>query len=384
MTGSGPHNRGVIRIAVLGSTGSIGTQTLDVVRRLPDQLQVVGLAAHRQGDLLLEQAREFGVSRVALFDEAAARRVDVPGGMNAVLDVACADDVDLVVVSVAGVIGLVPTLAAIEAGKRIALASKEVLVTAGEIVMPKVAAQGTMMTPIDSEHSAVFQCLQGYRVDQIDQIILTASGGPFRGRTRDELKSVTRADALDHPTWSMGGKITIDSATLMNKALETIEAKWLFGVNMDQVDVVVHPQSVLHSLVRFKDGSAIGQLGFPDMRLPIQYALLYPERIDSGLPTWDPVQTPQLSFEAVDHATFPAIQLAREVERRGGTAPCVMNAANEAAVAHFLAGSMGYLDIVETVTAVVEHHETETASLESLLEYDEWARREVASRLGHG
>jgi 1-deoxy-D-xylulose-5-phosphate reductoisomerase len=371
----------VKRVAILGSTGSIGVQTLDVIKRLPEQLHVVGLAAAQNGWKLREQALEFGVSRLALFDGDAAAQFEVPGGMQSIIDLACANDVDIVVIAVAGVIGLRPTIEAIRAGKMIALASKEVLVAAGEMVMPLLREQGVTMTPIDSEHNALFQCLQGYRCDQIGQLLLTASGGPFRGRQRGDLKDITVEQALDHPTWRMGGKITIDSATLMNKGLETIEARWLFDVPIENVDVVVHPQSVVHSIVKFRDGSALGQMGWPDMRLPIQYALLYPERIDSGLPPWNPVDTPNLTFEAVDHETFPAIQLAREASQTGGSMPCVMNAANEETANAFLAGRCGFLDITAIVADVMGAHTLVPLTLENLIETDKWARAEVQTRL---
>ncbi|MEQ1822765.1 MAG: 1-deoxy-D-xylulose-5-phosphate reductoisomerase [Fimbriimonadaceae bacterium] len=362
------------RVCILGSTGSIGTQTLDVIARLPEHLKVVSLAAASNGWKLREQAQAFGVSKLALFDEAAAKEFDLPAGIDAMCDLATADNVDIVVISVAGVVGLLPTLAAIRAKKHIALASKEVLVAAGEIVMPALKEHGVTMTPIDSEHSAVFQCMQGYRTDQIGELILTASGGPFRGRSRSDLAHITVQEALNHPTWKMGGKITIDSATLMNKGLETIEAKWLFDVPIEHVEVVVHPQSVVHSIVKFKDGSALGQMGWPDMRLPIQYALLYPERLDAQLRPWNPVDTPNLSFEPVDHGTFPALRLAREAARIGGTMPCVMNAANEATVARFLAGEIGFLQITELVAEKMAQHVAQPATFESLVEADKWAR----------
>jgi 1-deoxy-D-xylulose-5-phosphate reductoisomerase len=282
----------VKRIVILGSTGSIGEQTLDVVREHSQRLAVVGLVAKSSGEQLKRQAQEFGVTNLALFDESAAAHHGVPGGMDAIMDMVTRDDVDMVVVSVAGVIGLLPTLAAIRAGKQIALASKEVLVAAGELVMREVAVHGTQLTPIDSEHSAIFQCLQGCPMSHVERLFLTASGGPFRGWTRAQLESVTVAEALNHPTWAMGGKITIDSATLMNKGLELIEARWLFGVPTDAIDVVVHPQSVVHSCVKFADGSVIAQMGWPNMRLPIQYALLYPDRVPNAFrPSNRPTKT---------------------------------------------------------------------------------------------
>lgn len=369
------------RIAVLGSTGSIGLQTLDVVAKHPDLLQVVGLAAHRSAKTLREQARRFGVRRLALMDEGIAQAESLPGGMGAVIDVATMAEADVVVVAVAGVIGLLPTVAAIQAGKQIALASKEVLVAAGELVMPLVAKHGVALTPIDSEHSAVFQCLQGARPDQVAKVILTASGGPFRGRTRDDLRQVTVQDALNHPTWKMGGKITVDSATLMNKGLEVIEARWLFGLELDQVEVVVHPESIVHSFVQFTDGSALAQLGWPDMRLPIQYALLWPERVPNDLRAWSPLASPNLHFEAPDAETFRCLELARQAGRQGGTMPCVMNAANEESANAFLRGQCGFLQIADVVEETMVRHAPGRPSLDNLLQADRWARETVRALL---
>jgi len=360
-------------VAILGSTGSIGVQALDVISQHKDRLRVVGLTARRSEEKLLEQARAHGVSRLALAEGDSSG--GVPRGMNAVCDVATAGDVDIVVVAVAGVIGLMPTLAAIRADKRIALASKEVLVAAGEIVMPLIREHGVALTPIDSEHSAIFQCLQGYSPSQVESVILTASGGPFRGFSRAELEHVSVEQALRHPTWRMGGKITIDSATLMNKGLETIEAKWLFGLEIEQVETVIHPQSVIHSMVRMKDGSVLGQLGWPDMRLPLSYALLWPERVENSLPRWDPLDTGDLRFEAVDHETFPSIQIARRAAAAGGTTPSAMNAANEEAANLFLEGSLGFLEIAETVQAAVAAHRVQEASLDNILAADAEARQ---------
>ena len=362
------------RVVVLGSTGSIGTQTLDICRQHPDHLNVVGLVANRSGEELKAQAGEFGVSEVALMDEAAAREHGLNGGMSAVVDIATLEEADIVVVAVAGVIGLKPTLAAIQAGKDIALASKEVLVAAGEVVMPMLRQYDVTMTPIDSEHSALFQCLQGYSSDQVDSLVLTASGGPFRGKTRAELASVTVEQALAHPTWAMGGKITVDSATMMNKGLELIEARWLFDVRPSQVEIVIHPQSIVHSMVRFKDGSVLGQLGWPDMRLPIQYALLYPERTENELPRWDPVKTSPLTFENPDEETFKALKLARLATETAGTMPCAFNAANEEVTNAFLMGRGTFLEIAEVVEEVMSRHEVVTPDLESLLKVDTWAR----------
>ena len=361
------------RVVILGSTGSIGTQTLDIIRQFPEQFKVVGLAASRNEKLLAVQAAEFLGDRTVLFER---------DGMEALVALATMPEADIVVVSVAGVIGLLPTFEAIKAGKHIALASKEVLVAAGEIVMPLLKKHNVTMTPIDSEHSAIFQCLQGYRLDQISEIILTASGGPFRGKTRDELSHITVQQALNHPTWNMGGKITIDSATLMNKGLEMIEARWLFGVEMDQVKVVVHPQSVIHSMVKFTDGSVLGQLGWPNMRLPILYALTFPERHPNDLKNWDPTDTPNLTFEKPDVDAFPALNLAREAAKAGGTMPAVMNAANEAVVAAFLQRKCSFLDIPSVVDRVMQEHSAVPATLTSIVEADREARVRVHEALG--
>lgn len=362
------------RVVILGSTGSIGTQTLDVMRQRPDFFQVVGLSAATRGSELRAQAAEWGVQRLALLDETAAREHGVPGGLSGLVDLATLPEADIVVVAVAGVIGLEPTLAAIQAGKTVALASKEVLVAAGEFLMPLARERGVPVLPIDSEHSALFQCVQGYRPDQIHRLILTASGGPFRGKRRADLEHVTVEQALNHPTWRMGGKITVDSATLMNKGLETIEAKWLFEVPMDRIDAVVHPQSVIHSLVELADGSVLGQLGWPDMRLPIQVALTYPERLDPPVRPWSPLDSPRLDFEPIDAETFRCLALAREAGARGGLVPCAMNAADEVAAAAFLAGQLAFLAIADVVEEVMSACPAGTATLEAVLEVDRWAR----------
>ena len=344
------------RVVVLGSTGSIGTQTLDVISQLPDSLRLVGIAAGRNAEKLCRQATEFGVSRLALFEE---NTQGIPSGMDAILDLVRSTEADLVVISVAGVIGLLPTLTAIDEGKDIALASKEVLVAAGEVVMPRVQKAKIQLTPIDSEHSALFQCLQGYSSDQVDSLILTASGGPFRGKKRADLRNITVEQALNHPTWRMGGKITIDSATLMNKGLETIEAKWLFGVGIRQVQTVIHPQSIVHSMVKFNDGSVLGQMGWPDMRLPIQYSLLYPQRMANSMRPWNPIDTPNLTFEEVDHETFRSIRLAQEACETGGTLPCVMN----------------------VVEKTMENHAAQEATLENVVQADVTAREEARTHM---
>ena len=360
-------------VVVLGSTGSIGTQTLDVIAQHPDLLRVVGLAAHSNEKLLREQAEIFGVSQLALFT--APQNSDLHPGIPGLCHLATLPQADLIVVSVAGVIGLQPTFQAIQAGKSIALASKEVLVAAGEIVMPLIKKHGVLLTPIDSEHSAIFQCLKGYRSDQIEELIITASGGPFRGFKKENLKDISVAQALNHPTWRMGGKITIDSATLMNKALEMIEARWLFDVPMGRVKAVIHPQSVIHSMVKFKDGSVLGQLGWPNMRLPILYALLYPERVASGLAPWNPVDTPNLTFESVDEKTFSSLHLARQAMAAGGTMPSIFNAANEEVTNAFLRGDVKFLDIFELVERVMAGSAAESATLDSILAADAQARQ---------
>ena len=370
------------RVVVLGSTGSIGTQTLDVISKLSNDLKVVALAANRNATLLAQQAKQFGVSNLALYEDVPGS--GIPSGMDAIVRLATLSEADIVVISVAGVIGLLPTIAAIEAGKNVALASKEVLVAAGEFIMPMVKKHGVTMTPIDSEHSALFQCMQGYRADQVESLIITASGGPVRGKKLADLTEITVEQAMNHPTWRMGGKITIDSATLMNKGLEAIEARWLFGVEIDQVQVVVHPQSVVHSMVKFKDSSVLGQLGWPNMRLPIAYALMYPDRIENGLPTWNPVDTPNLTFESVDEETFTCLGLARESAKLGGTMPCAMNAANEVAANAFINGGLRFLQIPEVIKRTMSEHSPLAATLDNVLTTDAQVRsftRKLISQL---
>ncbi len=369
------------RVAILGSTGSIGTQTLDILRAHPDRFQVVGLAAAQNAERLHQQAQEFGVKNLALFHPETAHQHHLPGGVEGLTQIATLPEADIVVVSVAGVIGLVPTIEAIKAKKDIALASKEVLVAGGEVVMPLVQEHGVTMTPIDSEHSALFQCLLGTPKEHVQNLILTASGGPFRGKTRANLQNITVEQALNHPTWRMGGKITIDSATLMNKALEMIEARWLFDVPIERVEALIHPQSIIHSFVRTRDGSVLGQLGWPNMKLPILYALSYPDRVPNDLPVWNPVDTPNLTFEPIDHETFTGLNLAREAMRQGGTMPCIFNAANEVAANAFLAGNCGFLAITEIVEHVMSLGRPTEATLESLLAADAWARAEADARL---
>ena len=383
------------RVAVLGSTGSIGAQTLDVARRHPDKVRVVALAAGSRGDVLLDQARAFGVSRTALGDAAAAARarsaapdgVEVGAGMDSVVDLVRADDVDVVVNALVGAAGLRASYEALAAGKALALANKESLVVGGDLVMPMAAAldvargaAGSLM-PIDSEHGAIYQCLVGEDAREVARLWVTASGGPFRGRTRAELSAVTPADALAHPTWRMGAKITVDSSTLMNKGLEVIEAHHLFAMAYDRIEVVVQPQSAVHSMVEFADGSVKAHLGTTDMRIPIQYALSFPERWDAPVEPIDFRTLGSLEFAAPDADTFRCLALAWEAGERGGTLPCAMNAANEVAVAAFLAEECPYLGIAECVEAVMDAHAaggcggvSAAESLGRLAEVDAWAR----------
>jgi 1-deoxy-D-xylulose-5-phosphate reductoisomerase len=347
------------RIAILGSTGSIGRQALEVIGAHPDYLEVEVLTAQHNADLLIDQAKAFKPNAVVIGDETHYQKVKeallpvgvkVFAGENALASIVQMDSIDLVVTAVVGYAGLKPTISAIEAGKTIALANKETLVVAGELITRLAQQKGVNIYPVDSEHSAIFQCLVGEFHNRVEKIILTASGGPFLGRNRTDLESVTRAQALKHPNWNMGDKVTIDSASLMNKGLEVIEAKWLFGLKPNQVEVVIHPQSIVHSLVQFEDGSIKAQLGLPDMRLPIQFALTYPERLKSDFPRFDFAHYPALTFEKPDTETFRNLALAFEALHRGGNMPCVLNAANEVAVAEFLKEKIGFLEI----SAVVE------------------------------
>jgi 1-deoxy-D-xylulose-5-phosphate reductoisomerase len=347
----------VRRILIIGSTGSIGTQALDVVERNRD-LEVVGLAAASSWELLLQQAAAHGVGRVALADPDAAARasehasgVEVLAGAEGLVELITDTDSDLVLNALVGSAGLGPTVAALGEGIDLALANKESLVVGGELVTALAEATGAQLLPVDSEHSALFQLIAGERPGTVDRLVLTASGGPFRGRT--DLDAVTREEALAHPTWDMGGKITIDSATLMNKGLELIEAHHLFGVPYERIDVVVHPQSIVHALVHMNDGASLAHLGYPDMRVPISYALNYPERADVPLPALDLVELGALTFEAPDLDSFPCLRLAREVAEAGGTAPCVLNAANEVAVHAFLAGDLSFTGIPRVIESTL-------------------------------
>lgn len=350
-------------IAVLGSTGSIGTQALSVIRDNSDRFQVEVLTAQNNADLLIEQAAEFHPNTVVIGDDQLYDKVfsaldpldiKVYAGSKALQSVVQMESIDLVLTALVGYAGLLPTVRAIEAGKHIALANKETLVVAGELITSLAMQYGVNIYPVDSEHSAIFQCLAGEFHNKIERIILTASGGPFRGRSKKFLSTVTAADALKHPNWSMGAKITIDSATLMNKGLEVIEAKWLFALQPGQIEVIVHPQSVIHSLVEFEDGSIKAQMGLPDMRIPIQYALSYPERIYSNFPRFNFTSYPQLTFEQADTATFQCLALAYQALNKGGNMPCILNAANEVAVGRFLEGSVGFLDIADIIGESME------------------------------
>lgn len=374
------------RIALLGSTGSIGKQTLDLVRRMPDRLGIFALAAGSNGEMLADQALEFGAGAVALFDDSRRHALDsvLPRqtvklyGEESLEKLAILPDVDVVLVAVSGSIGTRATIAALCAGKTVALATKEVLVSAGPVVMSAAATGNGRLLPIDSEHSGVMQCLEGERRESVERLWLTASGGPFREWTAEQIAGATLEDALKHPTWRMGNKITVDSATLMNKGLEMIEARWLFDIPVEKIGVVVHPQSVVHSLLQMSDGSVIAQLGLPDMRLPIQYALLYPERLDSGLPKLDPTQMGMLTFEPPDEDRFPCLRLARRAITVGGTMPAVMNAANEAVVEMFLRGLVKFVDISDTIEQIMDRHEVrQNPNLDQILIADDWARRAV-------
>jgi 1-deoxy-D-xylulose-5-phosphate reductoisomerase len=372
-------------IAILGSTGSIGTQALDVIAAHPEKFEVEVLTAQSNADLLIEQAKKFKPNAVVIGNENYYKQVKealipldikVFAGESALASVVQMDTIDLVLTALVGYAGLKPTIKAIEAGKTIALANKETLVVAGELVTQLARSKGVNIYPVDSEHSAIFQCLVGEFDNPIEKIILTASGGPFRGKKKDDLKNITKEQALKHPNWVMGAKVTIDSASLMNKGLEVIEAKWLFGLRPEQIEVVVHPQSIIHSLVQFRDSSIKAQLGLPDMRLPIQYALGYPERLNSDFPRLNFASYSALTFEPPDTETFRNLALAFKAMERGGNMPCVLNAANEIAVAEFLKDRIGFLemsDVVEKCLSVVRF--ISKPSLEDYVETDAETRR---------
>lgn len=366
------------KIVLLGSTGSIGTQTLDVVRNNKEELTVVGIAANSSVDKVEEQVREFHPMYVAMFDEMAAKKlqekisdlgIKVLSGMEGLLEIVSVPEADTVLTAVVGMIGIQPTIKAIEAGKDIALANKETLVCAGHIIMPLAKEKGVSILPVDSEHSAIFQSLNGEPKDKVEKILLTASGGPFRGKKRSELENMTAADALKHPNWDMGPKVTIDSSSLVNKGLEVMEARWLFDVSLDNIEVVVHPQSIVHSAVQYVDGAVMAQLGVPDMKLPIQYALFYPDRRPMAEKRLDLFELHSLTFEKPDTDTFRGLKLAFDAARCGGSMPTVFNAANEMAVKRFLKGDIKYLQIYEMIEKAMENHKViENPDVSQILE----------------
>lgn len=377
------------RLVILGSTGSIGTQALDVVRRNSDRLEVVGLAAAQSHELLVGQIREFLPPVVAVTDERAAeelrqalfglRRVEVIAGADAAERLARDSDADMVVNAMVGAVGLGPTLATLQSGKMLALANKESLIVGGELVMDLVKGEPERLVPVDSEHAALAQCLRGERREDLRRVIITASGGPFRGWKREELARASAKEALVHPTWKMGPKITIDSATLMNKGFEVIEAHYLFGLDYERISVIVHPESLVHGIAEFLDGSLIAQVAAPDMRLPIQLALAFPDRLRTGIRALDLTQVGSLTFEALDRETFPAVDLAYRAGRLGATFPAVMNAANEVAVMSFLDGRIPLTAIPEIAARVMEEHEpAKVVSLVTLERADAWARGRTA------
>ena len=378
------------KVLLLGSTGSIGTSALKVTRDIPERMQIVGLAANSSVEALVEQVREPGVKQVALTDPAAAAKaraflpadVVLHTGAQGLVDLVNESDADMVLVAIVGTAGLAPALAAIEKGMHLAVASKEILVMAGEAVTEAAKRKGVNILPVDSEHNAIFQCLEGHRHSDVQRILLTASGGPFRTLPADQLPHVTLAQALKHPTWTMGRKITIDSATLFNKGLEMIEAKWLFDVPMDKIEVVVHPQSIVHSMVEFADNSVIAQLSHSDMCFPIQYAVTWPDRVPNNLQPLNFAQIGALHFEAPRVDDFPALNLARHAGTIGGTLPAVLNAANEVAVDAFLNGKIPFPGIWQTVERVMNAHQVIAhPNLEALIEADAWARRNAVESL---
>ncbi|MAY83219.1 MAG: 1-deoxy-D-xylulose-5-phosphate reductoisomerase [Flavobacteriales bacterium] len=378
-------------IAILGSTGSIGCQALEVIEANPDRFTVEVLSAYSSADKLIEQALKFKPNCVVIGDEEQYKKVsealwkaDIKcyAGLEALTQVVEMEEIDMVLTAVVGAVGLEPTLAAIRAGKPIALANKETLVVAGELIMQEAAKRRVPIIPVDSEHSAIFQCLVGEAINPIEKIILTASGGPFRGFSKDQLQKVSLADALKHPNWEMGAKITIDSASMMNKGLEVIEAKWLFQLEPSQIEVIVHPESIVHSIVQFNDGSMKAQMGLPDMKLPIQYAMAYPERLDSNFPRFDFAKYATLNFEKADEDVFLNLKLAFEALEIGGTAPCILNAANEITNRAFREEKISFIEIAEHNQAIMESSKViQKASLEDYLEIDKQTRRMAKERL---
>ena len=371
------------KVVILGSTGSIGVSALKVANDLSERIEIVGLGAYQSADELLSQLNQTGARAACLSDEDAAESIsaDVPSGVDmfageeGLVELATLEEADIVLIAIVGVAGLKPALAALEAGKDLAVASKEILVMAGQAVMETAARTGSKVLPVDSEHNAIFQCLEGKETDSVSRLILTASGGPFREYEKKDLENVSVDKALNHPTWDMGPKITVDSATLFNKGLEMIEARWLFDIEMDRVDVIVHPQSIVHSMVEFIDGSVLAQLSVTDMCFPIQYALTWPERVPNSLPPIDFADLGKLDFEKPRTEDFPALDLARAAGNAGGTLPAVMNAANERAVAEFLKGQSSFPSIWEHVESVMtDHNIIENPNIDELIEADQWAR----------
>lgn len=373
-------------ISLLGSTGSIGRQTAKVVDWFPDEFSLVALAAYGNTEILAQQVKKYRPEVVVIFDEAKYQELkekipdfsgEILTGMAGLCQAAAWETADIVVTAVSGVVGLLPTIKGIEAGKNIALANKETLVAGGHIVMELAAQHGVKILPVDSEHSAIFQCMEEDK-QGVEQILLTASGGPFRHFSKEELANVTPEMALKHPTWNMGPKVTVDSATLMNKGLEVMEAHWLFGIAYDQIKVVVHPESVIHSMVRYQDGSVLGHLGKADMRIPIQYALTYPERWKNNLEPIDFARLAQITFEEPDFDRFPSLKLAFQAGKAGGTYPTVLNGANEVLVAQFLQGRIGFLDIPAQIEGILaKHQQVLNPSIEDIMEADRWARNSV-------
>jgi 1-deoxy-D-xylulose-5-phosphate reductoisomerase len=382
------HHAELIRVAVFGSTGSIGIQTLEVIRQYPERFKITVLTAYENADLLIRQAKEFEPDLIVIGREEKYHEVKdalinmetiVAAGIAALEHAAEMGVYDIMIAAIVGYAGLRPTMKAIEKGKKIALANKETLVVAGELITRMAKISGAEILPVDSEHSAIFQCLEGENLNRIEKLILTASGGPFRGKKKYDLERIGPADALKHPNWDMGVKVTIDSASLMNKGLEMIEAKWLFGVKPDQIEAVVHPQSIIHSMVQFEDGCIKAQMGIPDMKLPIQYALSYPERLAGKLPRFDFDCSSQLSFESIDTDTFPNFLLAKDALYKGGNIPCILNAANEVAVAAFLLQNIGFLqmsDVIGYTMSVMPF--MENMNLDDYIECDQEARQIAA------
>ncbi len=379
----------VKKISIIGSTGSIGTQTLEVVSENPEKFTVKALTTYKNIELMVQQAKKFQPDLIVAAERSCKEKleamvkhykinhIDIDFGEEGLKKAASLNDVDTVMISVVGFSGVLPTIAAVESGKEIALANKEALVTAGEIVMSKIKDYGNNLIPVDSEHSALFQCLLGEDVRNIKKLILTASGGPFRGKQWEELKEVTPRDALKHPNWDMGNKITIDSATMMNKGLEVIEAHWLFGVPYQNIDVIVHPQSIVHSMVEFIDKGVKAEMGLPDMKHPIQFALTCPERLESSISSLNFADL-QLTFEPPDYKTFPCLRLAFEAGKAGGTMPCVLNAANEIAVQKFLSESLTFDQIPFIIKRTMEQHRwVQNPSLEDIIQTDAWAREKA-------